>query len=197
MSTERNAPAAAAPPGAFAVIATRMPYIDRRALSQAWFSALHVASDGRPRATLERRRADARFASVSARVIPPATGEARPQPGAPQAWTGVERRRPRVCGEAVRGEVATRATLRAVRPDVSSGARDNGSFRTSLAFGLDGARVQLLLRREGATLHVVALCPPGVEGLVRRALACADAHLRLRGEEMRASVRTLGAEARA
>ncbi|MBD5607073.1 MAG: hypothetical protein IAI48_18610 [Candidatus Eremiobacteraeota bacterium] len=48
--------------------------------------------------------------------------------------------------------------------------------------------MQLLLRRDGATLHVVAICRPQVAEIVRRALALADAHLRLRGEAVHSSV---------
>src|ERR1700686_5193165 len=38
-----------------AVIRARLPYVDRRALSEAWFSALHLAREGEP---LARRRRD-------------------------------------------------------------------------------------------------------------------------------------------
>jgi hypothetical protein len=37
-------------------------------------------------------------------------------------------------------------------------------------------------------LHVVALCRPEIAATVRRALACADAHVRMRGEAIRSSV---------
>jgi hypothetical protein len=60
-----------------------------------------------------------------------------------------------------------------------------------LTFGVHGERVALSLRREGSTLHVVAVCRPEVEGIVRRALACVDLYLRVRGESVRASVSTV------
>ncbi len=96
--------------------------------------------------------------------------------------------------------VASPALPGAVSPDGGHGAapgvRDYPAFRTSLSFGVAGERVQLLLRREGATLQVIALCRPGVEPVVRRALALAAAHVWLQGDRLRADVRVV-AEARA
>ena len=63
--------------------------------------------------------------------------------------------------------------------------------RASFHIGVGGGRVQIVLRRDGAVLHVVAVCSRRHVELVRRALACADLHLRLRGETIRSSVRTL------
>jgi hypothetical protein len=48
------------------------------------------------------------------------------------------------------------------------------------------------VRRVGSTLHVVALCPPAVEPLVRKALASADLHFRERGERLEAGVNAMG-----
>jgi len=62
--------------------------------------------------------------------------------------------------------------------------------RTSLTVGLGRERVQLVLRREGAVLHVIAVCRPEVAALVRRALASADAYVRGNGDTLRASVQT-------
>jgi hypothetical protein len=63
--------------------------------------------------------------------------------------------------------------------------------RTSLTVGLGRERVQLVLRREGAVLHVIAVCRPEVAALVRRALAAADAYVRGSGDTLRASVQTV------
>ena len=78
-----------------------------------------------------------------------------------------------------------------VARETFSRARSYAPFRTSLTFGVEGERVALLLRREGGTLHVVALCRPEIAELVRRALASADLHLRARGEAIRGSVKTV------
>jgi NAD(P)-dependent dehydrogenase (short-subunit alcohol dehydrogenase family) len=69
-------------------------------------------------------------------------------------------------------------------------ARSYPPRRTSLTVGIGRERVQLVLRREGAVLHVIAVCRPEVAALVRRALASADAYVRGSGDTLRASVQT-------
>ncbi len=176
-----------------AVIASRLPYIDRRSLSEAWFSALHLASDA-PLASHVPERRTAAVASASGHVAP-RRGTARP----PASTHGqlLPNRAPRT-----RTLVGESFAPRDVRRTARTGhahvlARSYPAFRTSLTVGVAKERVQLLLRREGATLHVVALCRPEIAELVRRALACAGAHLRTRGETMRASVQTLANMVRA
>jgi hypothetical protein len=172
-----------------AVIATRLPYVDRRALSEAWFSALHLASDGPLAPKPPERRAAATL---------PARG--RPQPGASAAGRDtalgdarVKMLAPERAGRPSTGLDAPHASSRrtAVARETFARARSYAPFRTSLTFGVDGERVALLLRRQGGTLHVVALCRPEVAEIVRRALASADLHLRARGEAICASVETV------
>jgi hypothetical protein len=83
---------------------------------------------------------------------------------------------------------------RAASPEVPAPerARTHPPLRTVLTLGVAGERVALLLRREGATLHVVAVCRPAVENAVRHALTLAAAHVRGGGDSLRASVRALG-----
>ncbi|GAC1306832.1 MAG: hypothetical protein NVS2B3_02570 [Vulcanimicrobiaceae bacterium] len=173
-----------------AVIATRMPYIDRRSLSQAWFSALHLASDG-PVAG----RADRRVATPGAEPTPrvPSPGE---RAGQPTRGSGAHARATSAARDAnpVRAtlEMTTRrasdARVAATARTAYERARSYPPFATTLTLDTNGERVQLVLRRQGATLHVVALCRPEVAETVRRALACADSHVRLRGEAIRSSV---------
>jgi hypothetical protein len=61
--------------------------------------------------------------------------------------------------------------------------------RASFHLAVDGGRVQILVRRQGTVLHVIALCSERHVELVRRALVCADLHLRARGERVQSSVR--------
>jgi hypothetical protein len=173
-----------------AFIQSRLPYTDRRALSEAWFSALHLASDGPPaRGVPERRgRATARTTKAGARVareiVHPAEVLARN--------ARFERRVAGALGapEALRMRRDATGALAAVRsPEAMRSSYP--PFRTSLTIGLEQGRVQLLLRRDGGTLHVVALCRPQLAETVRRALALADAHLRTRGESLRSSVRSV------
>jgi len=173
-----------------AVIATRMPFIDRRSLSEAWFSALHLASDGKPPAASRERRnlvvtAGTMRATISTRNASPA----RQLPRAAGA-------QPRTL-DAPRGnpEITTRrafdARVAATARAAYERARSYPPFQSTLTLETRGERVQLVLRREGATLHVVALCRPELAETVRRALACADTHVRSRGEAIRSSVRVI------
>jgi hypothetical protein len=177
--------------GKISVIAARLPYTDRRALSEAWFSALHLASDGALHAQPPERRAGvAHHPPRDMSRGPGAQSAAPPARTAAQRPAAPVRRRDG-------GGLAREDAPRDVRPrsadtrDVFACARSYPSFRTALTFGVAGERVALLLRREGPTLHVVALCRPAVAEIVRRALAGADAALRLRGESIRATVTTV------
>jgi hypothetical protein len=173
-----------------AVIATRLPYIDRRSLSEAWFSALHLASDGPPQRQATPRRGVAEAQRPAGRRL---GSDNSPRGEAAQAQRfAKETGGPR--------SSRTQAPNAALPPSPSRGgsvpeavavARSYPPFRTSLTFGVHGERVALSLRREGSTLHVVAVCRPEVEAIVRRALACVDLYLRVRGESVRASVSTV------
>lgn len=170
---------------ALSVIATRLPYIDRRALSQAWFSALHVASDGPGAASAHDRRGLV-ASDTHARAKRGAGATTAQQPTAFVRTPAATRAR--IAG----AELATRRTFDARTAAAArtsfARARSYPPFRSSLTLNVASERVQLLLRRDGATLHVIAVCRPEIAQTVRRALASADAHLRLRGEAVRSTV---------
>ncbi len=174
-----------------AVCATSLPYIDRRSLSEAWFSALHLASDGPTLPGARERRTLSEGSGVQRRFTA-RTVDALAAPVA--APPGARPRSPSAREPAIEDSRARRAT--SVRAPLSKraleAARSYAPFRTSVTVGLERHRVQLLLRRDGGTLHVLALCSPAVAQIVQRALACADAHLRMRGETVRSSVHVLG-----
>jgi hypothetical protein len=172
-----------------AVISARLPYVDRRALSEAWFSALHLASDG----PLSPKPPERRLAATLRAAVRPLAGARLGGRGAPLGAAPLRLRAPQRAARPSTDLSAPHATsTRAVvAPQTFARARSYAPFRTSLTFGVDGERVALLLRREGVTLHVVALCRPEVADRVRRALASADLHLRARGEAIRASVKTV------
>ncbi len=179
-------------PSALTVFRTQLPYVDRRSLSEAWFSALHVAGDGTP------------SGASRARAVP------APLPFAGMPAAGAASAPGRAPGEsAVAGATSRRyaAALRPVDPDAiatASGVRVRagsapapaaGRLRryvernSSLTLGVGSSRVQLLLRRDGPVLHVVALCRADDADAVRLALARAGGQLRLAGDSLRASVR--------
>jgi hypothetical protein len=179
------------------VIQLRLPYIDSRSLSQAWFSALHLASDAKAPA-VARRRAQASVAGAAAAAAAEAPAAPERAAASPRAEKAALRGHGAAPGEP---DPASRPASRPARERMRAAALSERAaacsyppVRAAFAFGLDGARVQIMVRRDGPTLHVLALCAPRHVELVRRALACADVHLRARGEALRSSVRALGVE---
>jgi hypothetical protein len=171
-------------PTAIAVLRTRLPYVDRRALSEAWFSALHLAASESPHGPGGAPRAIVQPSNVAA---PHPRAVTQRVPGA--AFTTAPRRAARSsAAHGVAPRPRTESTRSRSSAAVETRPRSYPAQRTSLTLAIDGSRVQLVLRREGPLLHVVALCRPDAAPLVRRALANADAHLRRTGESVRASV---------
>lgn len=168
-----------------AVIATRMPYIDRRSLSEAWFSALHLASDGPPVAAARDRR------NVTVAAAPSRHAQAEPEKAITTARTA---RQPRANGNRFASQCRdrdaphVRCTRRRRGPSVVRARTELSAVPHRADARCERRTRSLLLRREGAILHVVALCRPEIAATVRRALACADAHVRMRGEAIRSSV---------
>jgi hypothetical protein len=168
-----------------AVIKARLPYIDRRALSEAWYSALHVAGNGGLRVPA-RRASDAardeRPVTLTAEALEPMSGAEtaaiRARAGSPASQTAP--------GEST---ALVRARRQSARGLAFQRARSYPPFNATLTLGLDGARVQILLRRDGPALRVIALCSERHVELVRRALACADRYLREQGEVVVSDVR--------
>jgi hypothetical protein len=152
-----------------AVVATRLPDIDRRALSQAWFSALHLAEPPAGRgappphtATGAPRIAGPKRTNTSA-APSPAGAPVRAQAGSsrsastPQPQT--ERRRSG-------GELARRIE-RAIVKHVARGPQRGAA----IAIDAGDGRVHLLVRTDRATTRIVALCSPQLRERVDRALA--------------------------
>jgi hypothetical protein len=171
-----------------AAIRARLPYLDRRALSQAWYSALHLASEGGA-ASVKHALAICELASDGRLPAPDPVREARTRlPQTRSTPTG------RLEGAGARSPA--NVACRAERSTVALAAtRRHPPVRATFTLTIQGARVQILVRREGDALHVVALCTRRHLELVRRALACAGFALRAHGERVQCSLRaTEGAE---
>jgi len=185
-----------------AVIQARLPYVDRRSLSEAWFSALHLARNGSPAPYGQPRHQNSLLSHPAG-----ATGRRSTAPAAQSSTTNVQRtivqrgdatERSRSC-ESPPERVMRGRRREAV--ELCHGWQSEGGVETapsrrraicaSFAIALEGGRVQILLRREGRVLHVVAVCSERHAELVWRALACADLHLRARGEVVRSQVRAI------
>jgi hypothetical protein len=155
-----------------AVVATRLPSIDRRSLSQAWFSALHVAVQpaGRPRSSPapgmppQGSRAAAPRANGTGGPAGSAAGISRPavhHTAPPSPFATAERRgQPAELTRHIERALVRHAEVRPTRC-------------ASIAIKAGDGRIRLLVRTDGATTRVVALCAPNLREHVDRALAAA------------------------
>ncbi|HEV2741180.1 MAG TPA: hypothetical protein VGU66_21655 [Candidatus Elarobacter sp.] len=170
-------------PNGVAVVATQLADTDRRALSQAWYSALHLAerppgarhaplasapppanADGARRAR-NPHDAPPRRSIESARGAGDAARNAAARPAGEIA--GPERR-------AVKTELARRIERRlALRPPRGATA--------SFAVHGAGGRVHVVVRSDGGRTRVVAVCAAPLRERVERALAHARFALAGRG----------------
>jgi glucose dehydrogenase len=174
-------------PSPFAVIHERLPYLDRRALSQAWISAFHLAAQ-----TQAAQRVPVAHRSPNVRPAPlPSRIDVRPMSprSAPGRLATVERTRSRHLAvvDPARGEHRVRAR------GASSGVARTAERSVQAQFTLvvDGTRVQILARRSGNRIDVVALCSARTADAVRRVLADPDRMLRVQGDRLAAHVRAL------
>jgi hypothetical protein len=152
-----------------AVIATQLAQTDRRALSEAWYSALHLAGGTLPAGARATRVWPTTPTTPAARAVSSRLGIAHPSaPAAPRAHREAdaratpasERRRP-VTETARRIE---RAVERLACVPATPAAH---------TIDVDGGRIRLLLHHDGRTTRVVALCSRPLREQVERALASA------------------------
>jgi hypothetical protein len=168
-----------------AVVAARLPNIDRRVLSQAWYSALHL-TQAQPGAAAARPTSPAPPAAVAAprnarlglpvRVAAPAPVRGviclQVRPVAPAC---AERRAPVT-------ELSRRIEAVLVRHVANAPVRP-----ATLALKAGDGRVQLLVRNDGSATRVVALCAPHLRERVDRALAHARFALAATGTRIEAA----------
>ncbi len=163
------------------ILAAPLAAIDRRALSQAWYSALRLAPQPAP-ASLgppRRRAGDANGAgrpgglhgsrSVKAGMIPLnlSRGKSAVTHAAREGAGGL-RRVPRGA------RLAERIERRFADPQANP-------KRATFAVGLGNARVHVVLQTSGGRTTLLALCKPEVRILVARALIQARTALAARG----------------
>jgi hypothetical protein len=155
--------------GGVAVIATQLALTDRRALSEAWYSALHLTRAVAPLRSRAARAVPSTAARASGVHEPvPAAGKrtaiALPAPRA-QRGTGAriepvnERRRPLT------------ETARRIERAVAFLATAPHANATAHTIDVAGGRVRLLVRSDGRTTRIVALCSRPLREQVERALA--------------------------
>ncbi|NNM92941.1 MAG: hypothetical protein HKL92_06320 [Candidatus Eremiobacteraeota bacterium] len=149
----------------YSVLSAPLAQIDRRALSQAWISALHLSNASTARGTTPRalpmRAARSAPASPALRLVPAkkCANATAPQSQARNVATvlaGGDRR----CAQSTLARRIVEILL----------APRNSARRCTLALGGAKGRVHLLLGGSDRRLHLVALCSPRVRDEVTRAL---------------------------
>jgi hypothetical protein len=166
-----------------AVLATQLAQTDRRALSQAWYSALHLADQ-------------AACAPPPAGAVTPRRSPQRgPLPGRgtsndpKQACRGA---RPLSTTPAARRTDAEAPERRLARTELAGRIERGLARRTprtgaaSFAIRAGAGRVHLIVRTDGTRTRIVAVCAPPLRERVERALA--QARFALAGRGLRTEV---------
>ena len=164
----------------FSVLSAPLAAIDRRSLSQAWYSALHLARDAAPPRALTEH---ARVLQVPGRNKEPGSvPHARPAHDDPSLEANPRRVESKRVGLAM--EAPERRLRRSALSRKIECAFLHPAKRCERAtFTLEGtnARVHVALQGSGANLRLVAICPPSLRHRVARALEEARYALALRG----------------
>jgi hypothetical protein len=166
-----------------AVLATHLAQTDRRALSQAWYSALHFAGATRPLSA-------PRYSTTSAGRLPAVTLPSRVMQSAFAASDFVPNpsARPRVASSQRAGEPSAperRSPKSALARRIERGVQAQGKRPGMGSFAVrdERARVHVVVRTIGAATRVVAVCEPALRERVERALA--QARFALAGRAVR------------
>lgn len=149
-----------------AVVATHVAQTDRRALSEAWYSALHLSEPAAAPRGSTAVAPESIALPVPRHSSPVTAGAVRYQPPAPRppalasdpAAPAVDRRR-----------IATPAVRRIERAVVR--LRAQSLPRASQTLDLAGGRVRLLVRTDAVATRIIAVCAPALREAVERALA--------------------------
>jgi hypothetical protein len=160
------------------ILAAPLAAVDRRALSQAWYSALHLArTSSQEMVVAQPRRSSPASQRAILRSIP--TSAAGSTPAASESKFGSKThtlRRERDVDALLRGRSSLARQIE--KTFVHSGARVR---RATFSIGRGGARVHVVLATKGNAVILVALCRPEVRSAVARALVQVRAALAARG----------------
>jgi hypothetical protein len=170
------------------ILSAPLAAIDRRVLSQAWYSALHLARD-RSRAAGEKSRVAAPK-PASCERLPDAL--ARPETQRSEA-AAVRTRKPDELRFAAFAERRSARCDLARRIEHAFLRRAGAVARATFTLGTGSGRIVVLLQRANGTGRLLAICSPRLRETVARALAQARFALASRGIALEASVETNGA----
>lgn len=162
------------------ILAAPLAAIDRRALSEAWFSALRLVRQAQP------------FAAIAPPVRSPADVRVRAHMQNVQqrsCWSSVEMRRRHLvlakaatmCSDEVKGISLRRRSPLAQRIEHVFAHPSSLPRRATFSMGRGNGRVHIVLQTKGERTTLLAICRPEVRVVVARALAQARFALAARG----------------
>lgn len=165
------------------ILAAPLGAIDRRALSQAWYSALRLAPQApqtQKRSPFDRERMPAHGGGLR-NVTPQASRSAHS--GTLHSQTIGSKRAGNACGrESAAGACINASRVRlAERIERAFGSPATNLKRATFSLGPGNARVHVVMQTAGARTTLLAICRPELRDVVARALAQARAALAARG----------------
>jgi len=162
------------------IIAAPLGAIDRRALSQAWYSALRIAARREPAPAC----GNPRFChALEPRVLSHTATEMERRvsvTSSPRAGSAEARKRLQNLAQGPHLRLTTRSALAAQIERAFFRARAYPK-RATLSMGRGRARVHVILHTSGTKVALLAVCRPEMREIVARALAQARAALALSG----------------
>jgi len=164
-----------------AVIQTRLPYTDRRALSEAWFSALRCVSENIQGEEMRRVAPPAAFRHVLSRQQRwhAVSAEKNTYPASAERASRSKRDAVAARGGYEAESAIVRKSL-ALRGESSEASREK-SAHVLFTMTVAGARAALHIRQVGDRMIVIAVCSARHVEAVRRALTDAATGMRSRG----------------
>lgn len=172
----------------FSVLTAPVATLDRRTLSQAWYSALYGGRKGNAAAGSQ----------AASSAMQPATAQASREAAA-RAASDESRRAIALRGAVAKAPTHAEGTPQDRRAPRSSLARKmeraflrprSASHKASFTVDGDHGRVHVLLRSQGSQLKLIAICPPKARPHVAAALAQARYALAMRGIDLDADARS-------
>ena len=169
------------PAGVFEIVARGLPYLDRRALSEAWYASLHVAErecEVRQQANVTRSEATA-----APPISPHMAVEHVASKISETTRAGSAARSSRACALAQGPERAERRRPPLILATLIARTFAPAAQRGAATFDIQhgAARVRVLMRSDGGSLRLIALCKPSLRATVARALDEARFLLAARG----------------
>lgn len=168
----------------FSILTAPIASIDRRALSQAWYSALGFARDRPACSPMKRHPTVTARGRIAARATQGDDGARVCSASPPRHGCASESRR--VYRSACERRAPRSVLARRIERVFLQPARK--TVRTTLAIDGRNGRVHLSLQEGAGGLRLVAVCPPGARAIVARALQEVRFALAARGIALQAAI---------